>query len=193
MTYDICIVKFTPNEQYQEAFEKTLDMLADEEWDGCGVQIYDNTLDGRSLTGARNALSSGSCADVLVFMDFDFARIDVDFRKICTMANRPQVGIVIPGIGSGEEWEEFSRCPCNMMAIRRKLLKDLGGWCEDFEVAFADWDLLNRVQELGLGLLRHNPSTVEHVGLSGTLPSKHGIWGRDAQTYREKWGAKSWR
>lgn len=189
MTVDVLLVKYTPNELSEMAWEKTLETVS--KWD-CGVLIHDNNVENIGLVKARNILLDQSEADVVVLMDFDFNEIDVNIKKMARVAM--DFGVVVPRDTRRKkwygEWEIFEDCYCNFMVIERSLLNIVNNFDEKFVTAYADWDLLNKLSDSGL--VRHNSSVVNHIGLSATVPNikeKRKMWAKDLVQF----SGKRWR
>jgi len=189
MKIDVLLVKYTPNELSEIAWENTLNTVS--KWN-TGVLIHDNNIKNIGLVKARNILLKKSEADVVVLMDFDFNNIDVDIEKMARVAM--DFGVVVPRDTRrknwSSEWETFEDCYCNFMVVKRETLNFINGFDEKFVTAYADWDLLNKLRDLGL--VRHNLSVVEHIGLSATVPNieeKRAVWAKDLSQFE----GKSWR
>jgi glycosyltransferase involved in cell wall biosynthesis len=194
---DVLLVRYCPTAEHEGAFGSTVAAL--ERLPEVRVRVHDNTVDNIGLSRARNRLLAEATADVVALMDFDLSWHRLDFAAMAVVAASPGVGLVVPrspgfdkAIGA-RSWQPVARCACQCMVMARGLLADLGGLDERYFVAYADWDLLSRVEARGLSLLQHNGSTItEHAGLSGRLPGKKEIWRRDRALYDEAWPGKTW-
>ncbi len=192
---DVLLVRFCPTAEHEEAFDSTVMAL----WriPGLRLLVHDNTKDNIGLSRARNRLLAKATAEVVVLMDFDLSWSRLDFKAMAEITLRPGVGLVVPlspGInGNGWTCQPIRRCACQCLVIARQLLTCLDGFDERYFVAYADWDLLNRIEKRGLVLLQHNDSTItEHIGLSKRDPGKRAIWNRDRAVYDKAWPGKKW-
>jgi GT2 family glycosyltransferase len=105
------------------------------------------------------------------------------------------VGLTVPstlnesGINEALEWEEKYYLPCHFMVSKRSLIMDeLGGLDERFFVAYQDWDLIKRMDDLGYITMQHNKSFISHYGYSKYSKNKRTLWNADYKRYLEKWG-----
>ena len=162
------------------------------------ISIHDNNTKNIGLTKARNILIDQSKADVLILSDFDLLFGNMDIQAMTEMAMQPDVGMVMPyhkgwNLVSPSEWQPMEKCRCHFMVIRRQLLLDIGKLDERYFVAYADWDLLNRLEMQKLKILQHNKSEIRwHYHLSSRLPEKSMIWDKDRAAYDKQWSGKRW-
>lgn len=197
---DVLLVRYCPRPDHAERFERTLRVL--EATPGVRVLVHDNTRHNRGLTWARNHLLRRAEASTVALMDFDVGWERLDFGEMAWAAVQRGVGAVTPvseGFAArkgGEvpgEWQAVTTCACQCIVMDTARLRAMGGLDERYFVAYADWDLLNRLASGGLALRQHNRSRItEHLGLSGTLPGKQEMWARDRAAYRAVWGEVCW-
>ena len=189
------VVRYCPTPEYAKTYSRTLEWLGEK---GIDILTYDNTPRNIGLTAARNILVNISQADVVVLMDFDLKFGPMDFEAMAQKAMEPDIGLVMPrteGIGKEEpqDWQPIKRPQCSCIVIERALLFEIGGLDERYFIAYADWDLLNRLEERGLRVLQHNQSRIrEHYGLSRATKGKRAIWAKDRAVYQQQYG-KKWR
>lgn len=190
MRIDFILVKYCPRKADKTAFNRTLAVV--EGVPDSRVVIRDNTHDNIGLVSARNELVAGGDSELLCFMDFDFAKLDVDWGALRDMAGRKGVGMVYPAMEGWErgpdEWSEPVKVPCNMLFMRREVFD---GFDERYFVAYADWDFIMRLRKGGFQTLQHNHSVVSHIGLSSANPKKAAMWNKDRAVFRKKWRRKS--
>lgn len=193
-SFDILIVRYCPYPGHAAVCDRTIAYLAD-----CGHRVltHDNTEKNIGLPAARNLLALQSGADVFVFADFDVEFGAVYFQAMADKAAGPDVGAVLPvnsnRIRRGPDWEPVKKTLCNCIAIKSDLFFQLGGFNEAYFVAFADWDLLSRLEERNLRILQHNRSRItRHLGLSSDHDDKKAIWAKDRAVYEQRWGDRGW-
>ncbi|KKK54399.1 hypothetical protein LCGC14_3085130, partial [marine sediment metagenome] len=151
---DVLLVRFCPTVEHEKAFDATVAALG--RLPGLRLLVHDNTADNIGLSRARNRLLMKATADAVVLMDFDLSWGHLDLNAMAAMTTRPGVGLVVPRSPGFENkpingvWQPVTRCACHFMVVARDLLTDLGGLDERYFVAYADWDLLNRIELLGL-------------------------------------------
>ena len=180
-------------------------------WDGTllalshqpvNVLWRDNTRDNIGLVAARQELVQQSTAPVVVFMDFDFEQIKVNFQAMAGLLNHHAVGMVVPysqQANTGRpypgfptrmahvEWHEITKVACNCMMLQREIFDLAGGFYTGYHTACADTDLVNRLLKMGLLVIQHNASGVVHVSRSGAAnPEKRKIWDHDHAIYAKR-------
>lgn len=193
------VVRYCLRPTHAETFDRTMDRLVAA---GVPIRVHDNTRHNLGLSRARNRLLAQATAECVVLMDFDLDWDHLDFGLMADGARLAGVGMVTPvsdgfaarwGGEDADDWQPIRRCACQCMVVRRDLLMAMGGLDERYFVAYADWDLLNRMAVSGLALRQHNRSRLTaHLGLSGELPTKRPIWDRDRAAYRAVWGETAW-
>jgi hypothetical protein len=196
---DIILVRYCPTREDQRLWNGTLAALSSQP---VNVLWRDNTKDNIGLVAARNELVKQSKAPIVVFMDFDFERIDVDFHAMSSRLGHSQVGMVVPysqqantgrnypgfptRIGS-LEWQEITRVACNCMMLPREIFDRTGGFYAGYHTACADTELVHQVQKIGLLVIQHNASGVVHVSRSKAAnPEKQKIWDHDHAIYHKR-------
>ena len=186
---DVILVRYCFTDDDVRLFDKTVDYLST-----CPVTVHirDNTHDNIGLNKARIELLEKCAAPVIVMMDFDFERIDIDFPALAVRLDANGVGMTLPysvtkvprppyteGVLSKDEWQEIRTIPCNCMCMKRSTYAMLGGLYSAYHTAYSDVDLCRRIWKHGMRIEQHNKSCVVHVGKSSDRPEKRGIWDAD--------------
>lgn len=191
---DVLLVKYTPHKQQEAAYLRTVAYLKRQ---NVNLLVHDNTDLNIGLTAARNKLLKFCKSEYVVLMDYDFSELNIDFEDMTAYLQNHDNGVIVARDSregeSHKQVEMFTSCYCNFMMLRRSTLTKLNYLNNRYFVAYADWDLLNRLEVAGYKLLKHNVSTVTHLGLSNLSPNKKEIWAKDYDTYVNYWGTKSWR
>jgi GT2 family glycosyltransferase len=195
---DVILVRYCTNNEDAELWNNTLTQLNQYP---INVLTYDNTDHNIGLTKARIVLAQQSKAPYLIFMDFDFHEIHINFTALVDYLNMPQVGMTVPyskqlstlkPYTEGEhpvkhwEWQEIRRIPCNCMAIKRTVYDEIGGFYEGYHTSQADVELVRRLWQRGLKVMQHNRSSVIHIGRSSAHPDKRSIWDADRRVFEER-------
>lgn len=131
-----------------------------------------------------------------------------DVRLLESLDGQSRAGIVVPAVTAagnpatvrsepGETVERlipFSEPPSGVVyAMRTDLVRRLGGWSIDYEIASGeDWDLCFTVWSEGFEIYLDTRVLVEHVS-KGTAAAKLGdwraLWRRNRNRFLEKWNA----
>ncbi len=196
---DVILVRYCPYPADRKMWAYTMSVLAEQP---VNVLWRDNTEGNIGLVAARNELVKQSTAPVVVFMDFDFERIDIDFQAMAGLLNRPDIGMVVPysqQANTGQcypgyatpiarwEWQEVRKIPCNCMMLPREIFDLAGGFYDGYHTAAADKELIRQVWKMGLRVIQHNASGVVHVGRSSTAnPDKRQIWNADEYLFQQR-------
>lgn len=194
MLIDILLVKYTPFKEMEKDYIKTLRYLQTQK---VNIIVHDNTDNNIGLVAARNKLLKMSTADCVVFMDYDFSFINVDFKDMAEYLFNHKNGIICARDSREKEFSKpakyFESCYCNFMMMRRETALAMNGFYKRYFTAYADWDMFNRLEQNGYKLLTHNNSVVNHIGHSSLIENKQDIWNKDYDVYYSLWGEKSWR
>lgn len=178
---DVILVKYCPNSQDEDAWNKTNSYLQSK---GVNILTRDNTHDNIGLVKARIELIKQSEAEYICFMDFDFSSIDIDFEAMKNQL-RGDVAMAIPQ--SGSSWGMREGIPCNCILMKRRIYESLGGYDPRYFVAYADWDLVTKAWNAGLKVERVKGSKLSHQGASEKNHQKRELWNKDRDAYVEKW------
>lgn len=192
---DICLVKWFGADHVEETFNKTVDSLLS--MNHVNLHIHDNTKDNIGLPAARNKMLDECHQSIVCFMDFDISFNNMCWYSLCQkLLVADEVALVAPvttrfsSVNKNVEWQLKEYLSCNFMMFRKSTFEKLGGWDEDFFVAYADWDMIRRIMNSGLKIYQHNKSSIDHFGLSRHDPQKGLKWRTDFQTFIKKWGAE---
>jgi glycosyltransferase involved in cell wall biosynthesis len=188
---DVIVVKYTSTELDKRAYDNFMTYLKSVV--GVNIHVHDNNINNIGLSKARNNLIKKCSTNFVCFCDYDIIPQFIDWNKIILKLNNKNVGIISPvttkfsTVNKTLEWQNKEYISCNMMFMRTDTFKKIGMFDERFFVAYADWDIVKKVQLANLNILQHNKSFINHFGLSRYRPNKSSIWRKDFSAYVEKW------
>lgn len=188
---DVLLVKYTPTKEDEKKYEQVCCELRKNPL--LRIIEWDNNRENIGLSKARNILLKQSTAKFVCFMDTDFENFNIDWSSLATKIYG-DISMTVPhdclqATKSNDIWDEKEYIACNCMIMLRSTIQKLGGFDEQFFVAYADWDLIQRIRRNGGRILQHNNSFVKHMGSSDKNPKKKEIWDRDYKKYLSKWGS----
>ena len=189
---DIGLVKYTTRDVEEEYFDNIYNYFNDLNFN---VIVHDNNENNIGLVKARNSILKQSQSKYITFCDFDIDVIKIDWDKIIEKFEQDEtVGIISPitdrfsTVKKDIEWQEKEYLSCNFLIMNRFNLNKIGGFDENFFVAYGDWDLKVRFMKNGFKLYQHNLSKIKHFGFSRHNHQKGPIWRKDFNTFRNKYG-----
>ncbi len=190
---DIVVVKYISSELDKKCYDNFMAYLS--QIKNLNIYIHDNTYDNIGLVKARNNLIEQCRSNIVCFCDYDIMPKSIEWDKILSKLQEDNsIGIISPvttkfsSVNRSLEWQPKTYISCNMMFMRLDTFKQLGMFDDNFFVAYADWDLVKRVQLADLKILQHNYSIIDHFGLARYRSNKGPIWRKDFATYINKWG-----
>jgi glycosyltransferase involved in cell wall biosynthesis/GT2 family glycosyltransferase len=132
-----------------------------------------------------------------------------DRRLLETAARSCRTGIVVPAVTEARNDATVRSAPGDDVTVlptfsapppaivylmRRELMCQLGGWCEDYEVASGeDVDLCFAVWVNDLDIVFDSRVLVHHVGkgTASRLDDWQGLWARNRRRFLDKWGSNA--
>lgn len=130
-----------------------------------------------------------------------------DERLLETASRSCRAGIVVPAVTEARNDATVRSAPGDDVTVlptfsapppaivylmRRELVCQLGGWCEDYEVASGeDVDLCFAVWVNDLDIVFDSRVLVQHVGkgTASRLDDWQGLWARNRRRFLDKWGS----
>lgn len=186
---DICIVKYTPNKESLDQYNKLIKQLPDK----FNILIHDNNENNIGLIKARNILLSKSSNKYVCFADFDIDIINIEWEDIIEKFEATENLAIVSPVSKGfstvdrnVRWQPKQYLACNFMIFNRHTFDIIGQFDEEFFVAYGDWDIIKRCINNNLLILQDNNSVIKHYGLSRMNPNKNKMWNRDFKMYISK-------
>jgi hypothetical protein len=201
---DVILVRYCPGGIHNDMWEYTLSVL---EQQPVRVLTRDNSEDNIGLVKARLELLDKSTAPVIVLMDFDFKKIEIDFQALAGRLDVHGIGMTIPcshivhNKDEGpswskycsalptcrHEWEPVKRIPCNCMIMKRLVFNQVNGIYPDYHTSHADSELCRQLWKRNYRIEQHNLSHVIHYGGSAeSNPEKMKIWEGDRKIFESR-------